>query len=301
MANWLREYRIRAGVPGQAGFEIGPPKKGRALHVTFDLEKTDSESGNTGKVTIDNLSDEHKAILNEKGCVVEISAGYIGTGVYIIFVGGVSNTTEELGEADRTVNIELIDGFSNFDRPGTMSMNDVVTGGMVLDEIKEQMGVESVLITPTAQEKLEAAMYDNGYCFVGRMKEALHKLCVKAGLSFTLQNGTLQIYEEGEAVTNQVFVLSKETGLISIPRKITISQSGDSTAATASYGDSTVESGIPGYEVEYFINGAIGINDLVELRSNQISGVFRVHTQHYEGDNYDGDWKCTAQLVEVTG
>lgn len=300
MANWLRDYRIRAGIPGQVGFEIGPPKKGRALHVTFDLEKTDSESSNTGKLTIDNLSDEHKAMLNEKDCVVEIDAGYIGSGIHTIFVGGVSNTSEELGEADRTINIELIDGFINYDRPGSISMNGIVTCSMVLADIQAQMGIESVIITPAAQEKLESAMYDSGYCFVGKMKEALHKLCVKAGLSFTLQNAVLHIYVEGEAVTTQVFVLSIETGLISVPRKITISRSSDSTAATKEYGDSTVESGIPGYEVEYFINGAIGVNDLVELRSRQISGVFRVLSQHYNGDNYDGDWKCTAQLVEVT-
>ena len=301
MANWLRDYRIRIGVPGQAGFEIGTPKKGRALHVVFDLEKTDLESSNTGKVTIDNLSDEHKAILNEKGCIMEIDAGYIGGGIYTIFNGGVSNTTEILDDtADRSIEVELIDGFSNYDRPGTISMNEVVLGAMVLDEIKEQMGIESVVVTPAAEERLLETVYDNGYCFVGRLKEALHKLCTKAGLAFTLQAGVLQIYVEGEAVTTKAFILSRDTGLISVPKKITISKTGDSTAATGvSYGNSTVESGIPGYEVMYFINGAIGVNDLVELRSNLVSGIFRVHSQHFEGDNYDGDWLCTAQLVEV--
>ena len=61
MANWIRDYRIIAGVPGTEGFEIGEMFRGRALHVSFDLEKSDTQSSNTGKLTISNLNDEHKA------------------------------------------------------------------------------------------------------------------------------------------------------------------------------------------------------------------------------------------------
>ena len=296
MANWLREYRLLAGVPGQDGFLIGQTVIGRALHINFDLEKSDTESSNTGKITISNLSDEHKSILNEKGCVVELMVGYEGN-INSIFVGGVESTTEILTNADRDLEIDLIDGFSNYDKPGSISMNGIVTCSMVLAEIQAQMGIESVVITPAAEELLETAKYDAGYCYVGKMKMALQNVCQKAGTTFTLQGGVLQIYVDGEPVTAEVYVLNSHTGLISIPKKITISQNG--RAISAEGGTSTSEKGIPGYEVEYMINGAIGINDLIQLESRTLSGLFRVYSQHYVGDNYGTDWKCTAQLLEV--
>ena len=123
-----------------------------------------------------------------------------------------------------------------------------------------------------------------------------------------MQNGVLQVFYPGEAITTQAYVLSADTGLISIPKKITISESSTSKTGTKktkseSSGSSESgqsDSGIPGYEVEYFINGAIGINDLVKVESKNLTGVFRVKKQTYRGDNYSGDWTCTAQLVEVT-
>lgn len=298
MANWLRDYRILAGVPGRDGFVIGDFVEGRAIHVHFSLEKSDSESGNTGTLTISNLSREHKGILNEKGCVVEIRAGYMGS-LNTIFIGGVEETTETLTNADRDLEISLIDGFSNFDKPVSVSLNDVVTCGTALEFIKEQMGIESVLITERAAERLEAAKYDNGYCHVGKGKAAIHNLCQKSGTTFTLQDGVLQIYVQGEGVTEQLFVLNAASGLISIPKKITISETGTGTAAHDESGDSTIEKGIPGYEVEYFLNGSVGINDLIKLESSVISGVFRIQSITYEGDNYNGDWKCISKIVEV--
>ena len=54
-----------------------------------------------------------------------------------------------------------------------------------------------------------------------------------------------------------------------------------------------------GWEVEYLLNGAIGINDIVRLESGAARGYFRVHKVTLDGDNLEGDWICTAQLMEV--
>ena len=299
--NWLREYRVIAGVPGGAGFEIGETVNGRALHVEFDFEKSETESSNTGKLTITNLSDEHKAALNEKGCQVEVRAGY-RSHMYPIFKGDVSATSETLNDADRDLEIELVDGLSQFDIPGSISLNEVNTCSSIVEMIQHEMGIDSAIITEQAQAKLEEAKYDNGFAFIGKFKSALTKVCRKAGVQFTLQNGILHIYCEGEAVTDNVYVLSAETGLISVPKKITISKNGaSSTGSKKKESGGTTEKGIPGYEVEYFLNGSIGINDLVELQSRMVSGTFKVHKITYKGDNYTGDWKCITQLVEVTG
>ena len=290
--NFLRQYSILAGVPGRVGFEISSIGQPRPLHISFELEKADTQSSNTGKLQISNLNDEHKAILSEDGCVVEIKAGYSGS-IGSIFLGGVSNPSETLSGADRTLELELIDGLANYDSVGSMSVNGVVTGDILLTEFQGQMGIASCIVTEKASEMLRSAKYGNGYCHVGKLKAGLQALVQKAGLSYSLQNGILQVYSPGEAITSHAYILSAETGLISIPKKITLSES---STQKSSGGNSN---GTPGYEVEYFINGAIGINDLVCVKSRQLNGVFRVHQQTYRGDNYSGDWTCTAQLVEV--
>lgn len=74
MENFDRQYRLAAGKAGSTGFEIGSGK--RPLHISFSVEKADTNSQNTAKVTIWNLSDEHLAELRKNDCVVVLHAGY---------------------------------------------------------------------------------------------------------------------------------------------------------------------------------------------------------------------------------
>lgn len=185
-----------------------------------------------------------------------------------------------------------------------MSISGVVTGDKILSELQKQMGIESSIITEKASALLRTAKYSNGYCSVGKRKAALQSLMEKAGVNYSLQNGVLQVFCQGEAITTKAYKISAETGLISIPKKISITQttaskSGSGKVSAAGSASSDSSNGIPGYEIEYLINGAIGINDLVQVESRNLNGIFRVKKQSYSGDNYSGDWKCTAQIVEV--
>lgn len=301
--NFLRQYSILFGIPGQIGTEISSVGVNRPLHVNFSLEKADTESSNTGRLQISNLNSEHKALLSEDKCVVEIKAGYSDT-LGTIFIGGVANPSETLNNADRILEVELVDGLSSYDAIGTMSISGVVTGDKILSELQKQMGIESSIITEKASALLRTAKYSNGYCSVGKRKAALQSLMEKAGINYSLQNGVLQVFCKGEAITTKAYKISAETGLISIPKKISITQttaskSGSGKVSAAGSASSDSSNGIPGYEIEYLINGAIGINDLVQVESRNLNGIFRVKKQSYSGDNYSGDWKCTAQIVEV--
>ena len=75
------------------------------------------------------------------------------------------------------------------------------------------------------------------------------------------------------------------SGLIDIPKKIKIKQD---------------KQEISGYEINYFMNGAIGVNDLINVKSKDLDGTFRIYKLNIVGDNYDGDWICTAQILEVS-
>lgn len=80
-------------------------------------------------------------------------------------------------------------------------------------------------------------------------------------------------------------MLNSDTGLIGIPKRIAIG-TGTNKSQT-------------GWEIEYFLNGAIGVNDVIQLSSSTANGYYRVYKVTIDGDNQQGDWICTAQVLEI--
>ena len=90
-------------------------------------------------------------------------------------------------------------------------------------------------------------------------------------------------------MSKEVYLLSADTGLIGFPERVQVSNS-----------DSDGKNQV-GYDIEYLMNGAIGIGDYVKLDSKIVSGFFRIATLDIDGDNLSGDWKCKARVLEVAG
>ncbi len=107
------------------------------------------------------------------------------------------------------------------------------------------------------------------------------------GHIWSIQNGVIQITKKGTPVNTKGYLLSHDTGLIGIPKRITIAQDSDSKQDRI------------GYEIQYFLNGAIEVNDTVKIKTEELQGYFRVEKVTIDGDNMEGDFLCTAQVIEV--
>ena len=290
-----RQYRLKAGVAGEVGFTIGEPTPphNSALHVSFSIEKTDSETLNTTKISVWNLNDAHINTLMEDNCMIEICAGY-GNARPCIFRGTITNVQTALDGTDRSTDIEAIDGFGELrDTHVVLSYKGEVDVGTLIEACADKIGMP-VLYSKTAEATVRSRKLASGYSCGGAVKSALTKICAIAGVKWTIQNGTLQIQNAGEPISNAVQVLSPETGLIGIPKRIY-----NSAVASGEDTGSTLKDSLFGYEVVYFLNGNIGVNDLVKLETKLVTGIFRVYKLQIDGDNLSGDWQCTAQLVEV--
>lgn len=290
-----RQYRLTAGVAGEVGFTVGEPTPphNSPLHISFSVERTDSQTLNTSKITLWNLTDAHINTLMKDKCQVTINAGY-GNGMPCIFKGTVTNVTTDLDGADRATDIEVVDGFGEVkDTYITLSYRGKVNAYTLIEACASKLGM-SVVYSQNARLMAMQAYLSSGYSYVGAVKNALTKLCTLAKLKWTIQNGVLQVQKNGETISTTVQLLSPETGLIGVPKKIYNSavSSGEDTG-------SSLQDSLFGYEVVYFMNGNINVNDLVKLESKVVTGVFRVYKLQIDGDNLAGDWQCTAQLVEV--
>jgi hypothetical protein len=88
-------------------------------------------------------------------------------------------------------------------------------------------------------------------------------------------------------MNREVFVISPDSGLIGIPKRLTEGAENDTDKIKS------------GWEAVYFLNGAVGVGDYVKIESETVTGYFRVHTVEHDGDNLEGDWLSTAKLFEV--
>lgn len=284
--NFDRQYRLAAGQAGGTGFEIGETSKTQPvpLHVNFSLQKSDLETQNTGRVTVWNLNKSQLAVLNEKDCVVSLRAGY-GNQIPLIFAGIVSYVCTSLDSADRKTEIEVIDNLVEVrDTYVTVSYNGTVNWKTIFDDVAAQMGVAI-----SYSYNAEFVDIANGFSFVGLARDIMTKGCKCCNLSWSLQNGVMQVKRPGDVMSKEVFVLSPDTGLLGIPARVVLTQE-DATATNQL-----------GWDVEYFLNGAINIDDYVKLESETVTGFFRVYSLEISGDNVSGDWICKARLLEVSG
>lgn len=281
MTNFDRQYRFSAGQKGQTGFEIGEGNP-MPLHIAFTVQKTDLESQNTANVSIWNLNPQQLAELNKDDCIAVLKAGY-GSVMPLIFTGVVTYVSTSLDGSDRCTEIELVDNRVEIrDTYVTVSYTGLINTKTIIQDCANQMGV-------AVSFSYNAAFTDlpNGFSFVGAAKDLLSKVCSSSGLTWSIQNGVLQVKKPGDVMSREVYLLTPDTGLIGIPKAVQISdEEGTNTTKR-------------GWDVEYLMNAAINIDDFVKLETQTVSGYFRVYSLDIEGDNVSGSWMCTARLLEV--
>ena len=282
--NFDRQYRIAFGKAGGSGVEIGASTASQPipLHIAFSLQKSDLETQNTGKVTIWNLNNQHLAMLNKKDCALSLRAGY-GNHLSLIFAGIISIASTSTDGADRKTEIEVIDNLVEIrDTYISVSYVGTVNWKTIFDAVAAQMGV-------AIEYSYNAKFVDipNGFTYVGLAKNALSKGCSCCGLSWSLQNGVLQVKRPNDVMSRSVYVLNTSTGLIGLPARVVVAQ------------DTATGVNTLGWDVEYLLNGAINIDDYVKIESKTVTGYFRVHSVEMQGDNVSGDWMCKARLLEV--
>jgi hypothetical protein len=201
----------------------------------------------------------------------------------LVFIGAVSFVETAMEGADRMTTIEAIDGRLEIrDTWVSMAYAGIINTRKIIEDAAREMGV-AVIFSHNAQ----FADLPNGFSFIGKAAAALDKACASSGLTWSIQNGVLQVKANHDTINREVYLLSPDTGLIGIPKKVNLAA------------ENSEDTGQQGWDVEYFMNAAINVNDYIRLESKHVQGYFRVYSVEINGDNLEGDWLCTARLLEV--
>jgi len=280
IVNFDRLYRLIASPPGGMGFEVGHGEP-MPLRINFSIEKADTETPNTSRISLWNLNPEHISMLNEKDCMVKLFAGYKQGHVDLAFIGDITYVKTIMDAADRETIMEVTDGrVALRDTYVTPSYSGVINTRKIIEDTAADMG-----LPVTFSYNAEFADFPNGYSCVAPARVVLDKACATSGLQWQIYNGVLQVKNGRDTMDRHVYVLSPETGLIGIPKRITYSEDG------AGVGEQ------PGWEVTYLLNAAIHVSDFIKLESKFVQGFFRVKWIEMNGDNHRGAWMCTARLI----
>lgn len=284
LENFDRQYRVQVSPNNGGGFEFG----GEAfpLHISFSFQKADVITMNTGQISVWNLSPQQRAILidGEENCKLALWAGY-GNRLFKIFSGLVSFSTTSMDGADLRTDIDVIDSLESYkDTYVNLSYSDVVSYETIIKDCVSQMGLPI-----ETSYNVEFGSTENGLQYVGSGAEMLSKCCDCTDAAWTIQDGEVHVKKPNDTMNRNVKEISAETGMIEMPKRVII-------AGSTETGDKIV-----GWDVKFLLNASIGVDDYIYLNSKEIQGYYRVYSMQYSGDNYSGEWVCTARLVEPSG
>ena len=257
--------------------------------VAFRVTKTIKPEPNTCELTIWNLSENHRAALEElapkaddvRGISVKIDAGYNGS-TALVWLGDLRTVDSYRDGPDWITVLGSGDGEKACGKarvalpfgPGT----PVETA---LRAMLVELGVGPGNIT-TALAMMHAkgvatTMLSSRSVIYGSVAARLTDLARSADLEWSIQDGAIQFTNRGQAIEGLPVLLSAETGMIGSP---TVDNEGVLTVQSLMIPD-------------------IRPGRLVVMATLRIHGAYRIERAEWDGDTFGGNWYVTMEAKRV--
>ena len=286
------------------GKEGGAGKELEGLRIAFSIQKGATKSPNKCTVKIWNSAPETRAIIEVIGNVLILKAGYReDIGAKTIFTGNITRTLTLREGTDFITEIEMEDGFFEFrDSKVSLSFSSGATTEQILYSITKKFG----LPVRELPSNIENKQYKAGFAFVGRVREAMDKVCENSGLEWSIQNREIQVIKKGGVFKQKAYFISPETGLIGSPMResktmtekaaakegITLNQRGvRATRERDNDGESQKMLQVLGYKIKTFLLPIVEPGGYIKLNSIGINNeFFRIEELIHLGDTHGNDW-----------
>jgi hypothetical protein len=262
--------------------------------ITFDVSKmadNKRSQGNSAAIEIYNLSDSDIKLLESEYLEVSLSVGYRDTGIQVLAVGNVTETSTVKSGNDYITQLRIGEGYTSLNHEQLARMvSPGTTVADVLEEIRRQMpGVSRGAYTGTNLNNPVVF----GWRLKGSPKEMLMKLCEANNLEYSISCGVLNVSDENGLLSKNIelaTVLNDRTGLIDLP--FYTSDVGRKPAK-----DKKRRRGV---QFKALLNTSIVPGHVVKLESKWITGFYRVNSARFYGDLRGNDWYVECFCSEVT-
>lgn len=278
-----RIVRVQIDIPGQADIEFSD------LKMNFRVSKTETSDINTCELSIFNLNSDSRNKINLKNAELLLYAGYQDeTGDELIFTGDITTVNNITQRPNVVTKIEAGDGEKKLsDVKASISFKENVS---VFQVVKQALSKFDLPIkTQELLEPLKKIKLNNGQSFSGRIKTLLDTLFLGVNMDWSIQNGEIKFYAEGQ--TDQTFgvELTTETGLLDSPERIKIKKSKR---------DETPE--IDGWRFKSLLSPKIEPGGTVIVQSNEISerSQYKVLNVEHTGDSFEGEFFTVIEAIQ---
>jgi hypothetical protein len=272
------------------------------LRVGFTVDKDLKKTPNTAEIAIYNLAAHSRNLLQGRKAVrVVLEAGYRQTGLNVLFDGemraafsrreadGTWITILRAGDADDALRsarstASVRPGVS-LDRYIAEKLAGLQIGvGNAVTEVKRQLKEGK----PNAAKLGEALA--SGVTSAGSAGKQLDNLLASGGLEYSVQDGELQVLEQGKGLRLDAVVLSAETGLEGTPER--------DEKGLLHVRARLVPGLLPGRLVQ--VTRRVGLErHYHEIGVELDPAVYRIESGHYVGDLWGQDFTAELDCREV--
>lgn len=277
---------------------IGDATSGNALEihdlqVTFDISKSSNNKNKTNSASIEitNLTDDQLKILDVDYPAAVFSAGYLDTGgVKRLFSGQINNVSTRKSGTDRVTQITLGAGYTELNHE---VLSEVVPPGRnvraAIESLRKSIGADRGVYNGTNLNS--PIIY--GYPLTGTPKDMLDELSEKYSLDWQLEEGVLYVHDNDRGNSenfNEAYVLSKYTGMIEIPYRV----SGDRRRSKKDVSKK------PGVQLKIQLNSDIRAGDIIKIEDTIINGWYKVTDLRHSGGWRSQNWttEIRAEVIE---
>jgi hypothetical protein len=260
-----RSWRLQVGALDLSGLDMSFTVK-RSVH---------SERPGTCELKVHNLSETHRAELTTlRRPVVILSAGY-GDAPPLVFRGDARKVTVVRDAPTWTCAVTAGDGeYAIRTARASVSFSEGATLVDAVRSLARSLGVgvgntEAQLAGLTVGD-----LFPEGTVVRGPVARELTRLCESAGLSWSVQEGVLQVLPIGRALSRVAVELAPDSGLVGSPER----GKGSAVKCKALL----IPDLVPGR--------------LVSLASEVIRGTFRIESAEYTGDTRGNEWYADLTL-----
>jgi hypothetical protein len=280
-----RKYELRVG-----DYKSGNGLLINNLQITFDISKNTDNKKETNSCAIEiyNLSDESLKILDTDFPAAYFSAGYVDIGIKQLFSGQVNLVTTRKQRTDRVTQIQMGTGYTSLNH---QVLSELTSPGRtvkdVLEDIRKNLpGVSRGLYNGTNLSS--PIIY--GYPLMGTPKEMLDELSHKYNLEWQIEDDALYVHDADRGNRenfSQAYVVSKYTGLIEAPYRVTYGRLSKKTPEKKQ-----------AIQWKMLLNPDIIAGDIIKLEDTQLDGWYKVdalrHTGGFRATPWYTELRCSA-------
>lgn len=252
------------------------------LRVTFEVKKSTGKDPNTADVRVFNLKDESRARMQGKGQKLILQAGYEGT-VAQLFSGDSTLIDHAHKGPEWETRILCGDGERAY---RFARVSESFAPGTRVQDVIAHLARSSGLDLGNALERAAAIQgplqqYAQGLTLHGRTAGALDQVLRSVGLTWSVQDGALQLLGPAETLPGQVVVVSADTGLVGSPEQGTPDKKG----------------GPQVLKFRVLLNPLLRPGARVLLRSRAHTGTFKLGAVVHRGDTRGTDWYTDVEAT----